>query len=173
MKIVNGKLLGKPQSDLDLFKESQNLYNSNIDRSMQELDRRVERTENGLEGEALREAILRRLEQYIETVDHRCDRLEKERERSRIVEQRWKYIEDTKLSQIETNLLKVKQLIPHKLLWLTFCSSLVVGTISVFSWLNVISFKQKPKEVIYNQSNSNEIDSRVKKTNPFELKKLN
>ncbi len=150
MKIVNGKLFGQPQNELDIYKESQTKQNHEIKNFLQYLDQRVDKTENSLKGEALRDALFRNLESYVQKLEDRCSLMEQEQNKFKKLEQRWAYIENIKFSQIESNLHKVKKLIPIKLMWLTFGSSLIVGTVSLCSWLNVFPSEPRPKEVIYN-----------------------
>lgn len=167
MKIANGKLLGQPDSELDLFKESQNLHNLQIGDLLQQLDRRVNKTENSLKGEALKEALFRNLEAQVQRLEERCERLQLEQKRGQIAEQRWKDIEENKLSQLESNLLKVKQLIPRKLIWLTFGSSLIVVTVSLCSWLNIFPSEPKPNEARYSPSYSSASESSEKRDQEF------
>ena len=120
MKIINGKLLGKSQNDWDIFKEYQNRHNLKLDNYLKQLEQRINKAETELKGEALRKALLRRVEAHVQKLEERCNYLQQEQQNLRKIEKRYEYIETTKISQIEQNLFKLKQLIPHKLFWLTF-----------------------------------------------------
>jgi hypothetical protein len=149
MKIVNGKLLGQPESDLEIFKERQNQCNLELTISLEKLEHRIKQAETTLQGEALREALFRRLEDYVRQLEERCQLLEQEQKQLKTRQQQWKYLEDAKISQIENNLIKIKQQNPQNFLWLTFGSSVIVGIISLCNWFNIYPTNIKPKEAQY------------------------
>ena len=149
MKTVNGKLLGKPKSDLEIFKQRQNQCNLEVTISLEKLEHRINQAEKTLQGEALREALLRRLEDSVHQLDERCQLLEQQQKQLKKIEGRWEYLESTKISQIENNLIKIKQQIPQKLLWLTFGSSLIVGVVSLCSWLDIYPLNNSSQNARY------------------------
>lgn len=163
MKIANGKLLGQLDSELELFRKSQNRHNLEVGNSLQQLDHRVNKTENSLKAEAIKDALFRNLEAQVQRLEERCDRLQIEQEKGQIAEQLWKDMEENKFSQLESNLLKVKHLIPRKLMWLTFGSSLIVGTVSLCSWLNIFPWEPKPNEARYRPTYSSALESATKR----------
>lgn len=109
MKIVNGKLLGQPKDDLDIFKEK--------------IEERCDRIE-----------ILLSKKQE-EQISKYQDNLEKIYYSQQILDKRIQAVENNQLNYFEGNLAIIKQYIPRKLLWLTLWSSLTIGLIFFLSWL--------------------------------------
>lgn len=87
----------------------------------------------------------------LQEIKERCQSLEQEQSKLQKVEQKWEYLETTRLSQIEKKLLNVKRLIPRKLIWFTLSSSLFFGAISLFSWLDIYPTKNSPQEAKQSQ----------------------
>lgn len=113
MKTVNGKLLGQLQDEREILK--------------QQLDLRCQQIENMLtkQREYRLSADREEIEQFHNLCQELGDRLEN--------------LENSKFDKIESNLDQIKQQFPLKLLWLTFSSSIAVGLISVFTWIDINS----------------------------------
>ena len=131
MKIVNGKLLGQPKSELDIFKQAQNRQNLTIQNSLRQLTQKIDAAENLLEAESVQP-----LQPYLRQLEQRCDRLEREQRRLR----------------------KTKQPVNHKLLWLTFASSVAFSIMSFFIWLDIYPVQRSPKQAEYSFKHFTQLD---------------
>jgi chromosome segregation ATPase len=159
VKIVNGKLLGRTTSDSNIVKRQIENLARQIDEikiSFQELERRIDSTENFVREGEKQKVLLRQIELYVQHLKERCQNLEVllEKEQERVNKFDWqevidlnlliqnqserlKYLEITKLNRLEKNLTHLKQQMPTKLLWITLSSSLIFGVISLCGWLNI------------------------------------
>ena len=177
MKTNNGKLLGQPKSDLDLFKQQLEQLVREVDEvqaSFQELGQKIEQTE-----EVKREALVRRVELYVQHLKEHCETSEvllAQRQENqaktyqgelkkielllREQEKRLESLEITKLNQIENNLTHLKKQIPTKLLWLTFSSSLTIAIISFCAWFEIYPFNNRPEKTKYSLDRHEFIEDR-------------
>lgn len=166
MNTLNGKLLGQAKSDSEIFKQQLENLNRELDEvqaSWREFGQKIEQSE-----ESKREALVRRVEVYIQHLKARCENLEtvwtqrqenqaktyqgelKKMELLAIEQQkRLTALETTKLNQIEKKIIALQKQIPTKLLWLTLSSSLMMTTISVCTWFDIYPFNNRPHQKKY------------------------
>ena len=109
MKVLNGKLLGQTESDLDVFKEN--------------IEHRCDRLEVSLSNQQQQQIAIYK------------DGLEKVYYLQQALGRQIQELENNQLSWSEKVLLGSKQLKPTKLLWLTFSTSIIFGLLSIFGWL--------------------------------------
>jgi hypothetical protein len=109
MKVINGKLLGQTKSDLDVFKEK--------------IEQRCDRLEVSLSNQQQQQIAIYK------------EGLEKVYYLQQVLGRQIQELENNQLSWSEKVLLGSKQLNPTKLLWLTFSTSVIFGSISIFGWL--------------------------------------
>jgi hypothetical protein len=135
MKIVNGKLLGQPKGELDIFKESQNRQNQSIQISLQQLTQGIDAAENLLKEESLVEGLAN----YLGQLEGRCHYLEQEQKK----------------------LQKTKQPANQKLLWLTFASSIVFSIMSFSVWWDIYPIQRSLKKAEYSLNHFTQLDQQI------------
>lgn len=108
MKVVNGKLLGQPSNDLDIFKEK--------------IERRCDRLEISLSNEQQQQVKI--YKQGLEKVYYL----------QQVLGRQIQDLETNQSNWLEKSLVNSDRSKPTKLLWLTFSSSLILGLISIFGW---------------------------------------
>ncbi len=109
MKVINGKLFGQTERDLDVFKEK--------------IEHRCDRLEVSLSNQQQQQIAIYK------------DGLEKVYYLQQVLGRQIQELETNQLSWSEKVLLGSKQLKPTKLLWLTFSTSVIFGSLSIFGWL--------------------------------------
>jgi hypothetical protein len=109
MKVINGKLLGQTESDLDVFKEK--------------IEQQCDRLEVSLSNQQQQQIAIYK------------EGLEKVYYLQQVLGRQIQELENNQLSWSEKVLLGSKQLNPTKLLWLTFSTAVIFGSISIFGWL--------------------------------------
>lgn len=116
MKVINGKLFGQANSDLEVFKE--------------QIERRCDRLEITLSSEQ---------QQQVKTYKQG---LEKVYYLQQVLGRQIQDLETTQVDCLEKILIGGKQDKSTKLLWLTFSTSLVIGLITV---VNLVTYESIPQ----------------------------
>ena len=113
MKIVNGKLLGQFSDETEILR--------------QQLDLRCGHLEDMLTEQKKYQLAAYRAE--IAKFQTLCQE----------VGDRIEHSESSRFDKIEANLRRIKRQTPSRLLWLTFSSSIVIGVITMCTWLDLNS----------------------------------
>ena len=132
--MINGKLLGNPESKLDELKQQiDNLHQdiSGINISIQQLQEYYQQLESRVDIQQTKQIQtyqqeLRAIQIPIKTMDSRLTSLEM-----------------TTLNRIENNFNILKEQITTKIFWLGFYTFLIFGSISLSHWIELNSLKNK------------------------------
>jgi hypothetical protein len=134
MQTINGKLLGQTTSEFDELTQQINDLDRDADEAkayIQQLEQRCENLENSFNTELQRQNLTYR--QEIATTRSSLNHLGT----------RLTSLEKIELDRLKNSLRRLERQMPNKFLWLTFSSSLAIGSLCLWSWFDFYPLQHK------------------------------